>query len=427
MTPTAFPDAEIIAVGSELLTPARVDTNSLFLTEKLNALGVEVIRKSIVGDDRQRLAETVSTALRSAKLVILTGGLGPTEDDVTRDAVALALGRELKVRQDILDWLEDRFRRMGRKMAEINKRQAYIIDGAEALANPNGTAPGQWLEHDGAAIMLLPGPPRELKPMFERECLPRIEALLPKQVIRTLFYRAAGMGESDLDALIAPVYTKYTNPVTTILAAAGDIQIHLRARCTTTEEAEALLAGIDPQIEALLGDRIYSKNGDPLEAVVGHLLRDRRETLAVAESCTGGMLGERITSIPGSSDYFAGGFLTYSEAVKTELLGVDPGTLAERTAVSEAVANAMAVGARKRLNTTYALSITGIAGPDGGTEATPVGTVFIGLATPEQVSARKFRFPGDRERVRGFAVQTALDMLRRTIIRAQSPLSWTVR
>ncbi|MBS1877655.1 MAG: competence/damage-inducible protein A [Acidobacteria bacterium] len=424
----AFPDAEIIAVGSELLTPARLDTNSLFITEKLNALGVELVKKSVVGDDRKRLAEAVAASVRSARLVILSGGLGPTEDDVTREAVATALGLGIHVDAELIDWLEKRFARMGRKMAEINKRQANVIDGAVILPNPNGTAPGLWIEHDGAIVMLLPGPPRELKPMFERECLPRIEAALPKQFIRTLFYRVAGMGESDLDALIAPVYTAYANPVTTILAAAGDIQIHLRARCSTAEQAEALLAEVGPRIEALLGDRIYSRDGAPLEAVVGRLLKDSGATVSVAESCTGGLLGETITRVAGSSAYFAGGLLTYSDAMKTALLGVDAAMLEAETAVSAAAAEAMAAGARERTGSAWALSVTGVAGPDGGTEATPVGTVFIGLAGPEGVAQRRFRFPGgDRARVRGFAVQTALDMLRRALIRAEAPTSWAVR
>lgn len=410
-----FPNAEIIAVGSEMLTPTKVDTNSLYITEKLNALGVEVVRKSIVGDDRERLANTITAALASSQLVILSGGLGPTEDDVTRDAAAHALGRGQTQRQELLDWLEDRFRRMNRKMAEINKRQTFIIDGAEILPNPNGTAPGQWIEQDGAVVMLLPGPPRELKPMFDRECMPRIEAKLPKQVIRTLFYRVAGMGESDLDALIAPVYTKYTNPVTTVLAAAGDIQVHVRARCATAEEAEVLLAEVGTPIERLLGDRLYSTNGDPLEAVIGTMLRQRGATVAVVESCTGGMLGERITSVPGSSDYFAGGFLTYTAAMKTALVGVPAELIEQRGVVSEPVARAMAEGARARTGATYALSVTGVAGPDGGTEENPVGTVWIGVAGPHEVTAKRFRFPGGRDRVRGFAVQTALDMLRRSL------------
>src|SRR5271165_1521407 len=224
-------EAEIIAVGSELLTSQRVDTNSLFLTDQLNALGVEVRRKMIVGDDRELLTASIREALARVEIVILTGGLGPTEDDLTRDAVASATGRPLIFRDDLRDAIAQRFERMNRKMAEINLRQAYAVEGAEALPNPNGTAAGLWLEHNGRVVMLLPGPPHEMKPMFLDQCLPRLTKRLPARVIRTLFYRVAGMGESDLDALIAPVYTKYTNPVTTILAAPSDIQIHLRARC----------------------------------------------------------------------------------------------------------------------------------------------------------------------------------------------------
>jgi nicotinamide-nucleotide amidase len=418
MDATIYPNAEIIAVGSELLTPQRVDTDSLYLTGKLNHLGVEVVRKSIVGDDRKRLANVILSALESAQIVILTGGLGPTEDDVTRDSVALALGRGQTFRPEIGDWLEQRFARMGRKMAEINKRQAFVIDDAVALPNPNGTAPGQWIEHRGRILMLLPGPPRELEPMFEKECMPRLEAKLPKQAIRTRFYRVAGMGESDVDALIAPVYTQYSNPVTTILAGPSDIQIHLRARAQTEAEAEAVLKEVGPRIEELLGDRLYSKDGAPMEAVVGGLLRRQQATLAVAESCTGGMLGERITSIAGSSDYFGGGFLTYTDRLKTELLGVDAALLKEHSAVSELVAIAMALGARSRTGSTYALAVTGIAGPDGGSETTPRGTVFIGFAGPHGAEAKRFRFHGDRERVREFAVQNALELLRRRIMAA---------
>ena len=411
-----LPDAEIIAIGSEMLTPSKVDTNSLWLTESLNALGVEVVRKTIVGDDRARLVETIRAAFAPGKIILITGGLGPTEDDVTRDAAAVALGRTLVFRDDILLWLQERFARFGRKMAENNKRQAYIVEGAEILPNERGTAPGQWIEHEQMYIALLPGPPGELKPMFAREVVPRLEARLEKTFIRTLFYRVAGMGESDLDQLIAPVYTKYTNPVTTILASAGDIQIHLRARSGSADEAVALLHEVGRKIEALLGDRIYSRDGSPLEVMVGRMLRDRKATVAVAESCTGGMLGQRITSAPGSSDYFAGGFLTYTYAMKTALLGVDPDMLAEHSAVSDPVARAMADGARERTGATYAVSITGVAGPDGGTEETPVGTAFIGLAGPNGTDARRFRFVGDRARIRGFAVQASLDLLRRRMI-----------
>ena len=405
-------NAEIIAVGSELLTPQRQDTNSLYLTDQLNALGVEVVAKLIVGDDRARLADAVRAALARSEILILTGGLGPTEDDVTRDAVAAALGRELVFHQEICDAIERRFVGRGRgPMPEINRRQAYVLADAEALPNPNGTAPGQWIAGDGRFAMLLPGPPNEMRPMFLAECLPRLARVLPPQVIRTRFFRIANMAESAVDQLIAPIYTRYANPVTTILAAAGDIQIHLRARSATAEEAERLLAEVASQIEAALGERIYSRNGDPLEAVLGALLRERGETLSVAESCTGGMLAERITAVAGSSDYFIGGFLVYTDRMKTELLGVSADLLREHTAVSEEAAREMARGARARTGSTWALSITGEAGPTSST-AEPVGTVIVGLAGPEGVSTRRERLPGDRTRVRTWATQLALDLLR---------------
>jgi nicotinamide-nucleotide amidase len=404
-------EAEIIAVGSELLTSQRIDTNSLFLTDQLNALGVEVRRKMIVGDDRTLLTNSIKEAIARVGIVILTGGLGPTEDDLTRDAVASATGRKLIFRDDLRDAIAERFQRMNRKMADNNLRQAYAVEGAEALPNPNGTAAGQYLEHNHAVVMLLPGPPHEMKPMFLDQCLPRLARRLPAQVIRTLFYRVAGMGESDLDQLIAPVYTKYTNPVTTILAAPSDIQIHLRARCATAGEAEALLAEVGPPIEALLGDRIYSRNGDSLEAVVGAMLAG--STLSVAESCTGGQLAQRITSIPGSSKYFVGGFLVYSDLMKEQLLGVDPSLIAAHTAVSEEVARAMAEGCRQRTGSMYSISVTGEAGPESASGA-PVGTVFLAIASPGRpTESLRLQLPGDRTRVRTFAAQASLDFLRR--------------
>ncbi len=410
-----MPEAEIIAVGSELLTADKIDTNSLFLTSGLNGIGIEVVRKIIVGDERVRLAESVRAAVGRSSIVILSGGLGPTEDDVTRDAVAAALGRELVFSEDVLEAIRARFRSFGRKMADVNKRQAFVIAGAEVLANPRGTAPGLWLNTGSAVVALLPGPPRELMPMFTEECIPRLRAMFPSRVIRTRFFRATGIGEGDLDQLIAPVYTRYSNPVTTILASGGDIQIHLRAQCDGEAEAEKLLDEVGEQILPLLGDKVYSRNGDPLEVVIGEVLRQRGQTLSVAESCTGGLLGARITTVPGSSNYFRGGFLTYIDAMKTKLLGVPAELIAEYTAVSEAAAGAMAEGARRSTGADYALSITGYAGPDGGTAENPVGTVFVGLATPDGTAVRRLRLPGDRDRIRGFAVQNALDMLRRAL------------
>jgi nicotinamide-nucleotide amidase len=412
-------NAEIIAVGSELLTHDKVDTNSLFITEQLNALGVEVARKLIVGDHRERLTAAVRQAVEYADIVVITGGLGPTEDDLTRDAVAAALERKLIFSDEILKWIEQRFRLFNRKMADVNRRQAYLVEGAEVLPNPRGTAPGQWIDLPAGGahkcVMLLPGPPGELKPLFVNECVPRLQRYLPPQVIRTRFYRVAGMGESDLDALIAPVYTRVANPTTTILAGMGDIQVHLRARAGTAEEADTLLEAVAPEIEALIGDRIYSRNGSLLEAVVGGLLRERHATLSVAESVTGGMLAQRITSVAGSSDYFVGGFLTYSNRMKTELLGVPAQLIERHTAVSEEVACAMAEGARAKTGSDYALATTGEAGPESSTGA-PVGTVFLGIATPADVEAPRITAPGERQRVRSLSTQLALDLLRRRLI-----------
>jgi len=409
-------NAEIIAVGSEMLTPERVDTNSLYLTGELNKLGVEVVAKSVIGDDRDRLADAVRLALSRSAILILSGGLGPTEDDVTREAVAQALDRKLVFHPEIAEALAERFARARRKMAEINKRQAFVLEGAAILSNDRGTAPGQWVEESGAVAMLLPGPPHELKSMFERHCLPRLQRIVPRLAIRTLFLRVTGMPESDLDQLIAPVYKKYLNPVTTILAANGDLQIHLRARCETVAEADALLAEVGGPIDVLLGEFIYSRNGDPLEVVVGQMLRQRHATVAVAESMTGGLLGARFTSVAGSSDYFLGGFLTYSNAMKIELLGVSPETLAQHGAVSRETAEEMAAGVLRRTNATYALSVTGVAGPDAGGEAAPVGAVYIGVADAAGVRVTHRQFFGDRERIRIFTAQMALDLLRRRML-----------
>jgi len=408
-------EAEIVAVGSEMLTEDKVDTNSLYLTGQLNLLGVEVVQKAIVGDDRDRLTAVISDALRRSGIVILSGGLGPTEDDVTRDAVAAALGCGQTFQQEISDAIAARFARMGRKMAENNKRQAFLIDGAEVMPNDRGTAPGQWITAGSKIVMLLPGPPKELQAMFEHQCLPRLRKALPVKFIRTVHMRVSGMGESDVDQLIAPVYTKYTNPVTTILAGAGDIQLHLRARCDSAEQAEALLKEVSDQIADVLGDRIYTRTGQPLEATVIAALIERNETASVAESCTGGLLSQRLTATAGSSKAFAGGFITYSEAMKTQALNVPAALIEKETAVSEPVARSMAEGARNQAGTTYALSVTGYAGPGGGTETNPVGTVYIGVAFPGGCDVRRVQFLGDRERVRMLAAQTALDILRRKL------------
>lgn len=410
-------NAEIIAVGSELLTPQRLDTNSLYVTAELNDLGVEVVAKSVVGDDRERLAEAVRRALLRSSIVVLSGGLGPTEDDVTRDAVALAMDRRLVFRGEISDQIEARFKQMGRVMPEINKRQAFVLEGAEVLPNDRGTAPGQWIDADGRFVILLPGPPHELKAMFAKQCLPRLERRLPRQIIRTQIFRVAGMSESDLDQTIAPIYTRYENPTTTILAHAGDIQVHLRARCASETEAAALLAEVGAQIELKLADRIYSRGGETLEAVVGDLLRRQHATLVVAESATGGGLAERVTQVPGSSDYFLGGFVVYNKRMKVSLLGVDEALLEQYGPVSQEVAELMANAARLRSGATYSLAITGNAGPGTDGPQAPAGTMFVALSDAAGCSVMHRQFFGDRARVKQFAGQMALDMLRRRLQR----------
>ncbi|MDR3421349.1 MAG: CinA family nicotinamide mononucleotide deamidase-related protein, partial [Xanthobacteraceae bacterium] len=338
--------------------------------------------------------------------------LGPTEDDVTRDAVAQALCRSLVYSEEIFRWIETRFSRFGRKMATINKRQAYLVEGAEKLENPNGTAPGQWIDVAGGMIALLPGPPHEMKPMFTEKCLARLRERVPPMSIRTRFFRVAGMGESDLDELIAPIYKPYSNPVTTILAAAGDIQIHLRAQADSPEAAEALAEELGAKLEAALGERIYSRDGSPLETVVGAALKKRGETVAVAESCTAGLLGGRITEVAGASAWFVGGLQVYQSDMKTRLLGLDPALVEQHGVVSEAVAKAMAIAARERTGATWALAVTGEAGPEPSPGGPAPGTVWIGIAGPGGASARQYRFPGDRVRIRAFAVQSALNLLR---------------
>ena len=409
-------NCEIIAVGSEMLTPQRVDTNSLWLTDQLNLLGVEVTAKAIVGDDRARLADILGGALLRADIVLLSGGLGPTEDDITRDSVAEALGCGQHFRQELLDNIAERFRQFNRKMAENNKRQAYLIEGAEALPNPRGTAPGQWLSApEGRFIALLPGPPHELKGMFTEQVLPRLRAILPVLHIAVRQFRVAGMGESDLDQLIAPVYMKYPQVATTVLAKPGDIEIHLRARMASQSEAEAVLDELSSKLEEILGDRVYSRDGAVLEATVGRLLKVRNETVSVAESCTGGLLGQRFTSIAGSSAYFLGGFLTYTNEMKISLLGVSEELLGQHSAVSEPAAAAMANGARRRTGSTWALSVTGYAGPDGGTEADPVGVIYIGLAGPNGSVVRRLQMSPERDRVRQMGATAALDFLRKNL------------
>jgi len=413
-------NAEIIAIGSELLTPYRQDTNSLYLTEKLNQLGVEVVFKTVVGDNRRRLASAARQALSRADILIFMGGLGPTEDDLTREAVAEALDLELHRDPEILAQLEKRFARRKMKMSPNNEKQADILFGATVLPNANGTAPGQWLsgKYDSKEkiIMLLPGPPHELKALFEEQCLERLRAKLPEQFIATRTLKVAMMPESQCDARVAPIYKRYPDIQTTILAGAGEIQLHLRTRADSLEAAQQRVDKLAGEIEDELDDSVFSSNGESLEQIVSYFLQMRNLTLAVAESCTGGMLAERITSISGSSRYFVGGAIVYSNELKTQFSGVPADLIAKHGAVSGEVAIAMAEGIRERCHANLGLAITGVAGPTGGTDEKPVGLVFHALAGDGKTDVVERSFPGDRKRIRWFATQQALDMVRRRLM-----------
>jgi nicotinamide-nucleotide amidase len=413
-------NAEIVAIGSELLTPFRQDTNSLYLTEKLNQLGVEVIFKTIVGDSREHLTGSASLALSRADIVIFMGGLGPTEDDLTREAVAEALQLEVHRDPEIVAAIERRFASRGWKMSANNAKQGDVIAGAIVLPNPNGTAPGQWIsgKYEGREkiIILLPGPPHELRALFDQECMERLRAKLPPQFIATRVLKVTGMGESQCDARVAPIYKRFGDVQTTILAGAGEIQLHLRTRANSLDAAQQRVDQVVEEIEAELGDYVFSDNGDSLEQIVGYHLQMRDATLAVAESCTGGLLAERITSVSGSSRYFLGGAVVYSNQLKTGFADVPADMIARHGAVSREVAAALAEGIRKRCQATLGVGITGVAGPAGGTAEKPVGLVFHALAGDRGTEVIERNFPGDRKRIRWFASQQAMDMVRRKLM-----------
>lgn len=413
-------DAEIIAIGSELLTPFRQDTNSLYLTEHLNQLGVEVAFKTVVGDTRGHLVQVAKAALGRADLIIFMGGLGPTEDDLTRDAVSTALRLEMKRDPELVAALYARFAALRRKMPANNEKQCDVIAGAAVLPNEKGTAPGQWIEgnYEGKKkiILLLPGPPWELKLMFEKQVLERLRAALPAAFIATRVLKVAMVPESACDARIAPIYQKYPDVQTTILADAGEIQLHLRSRADSLAVADQRVDALADELEEELGDTVFSTGGESLEQIVAYYLEMRGATLAVAESCTGGMIAEHLTSISGSSRYFVGGAVVYSNEMKTAFADVPPALIAQHGAVSKQVAAALAEGIHRRCNSTLGLGVTGIAGPGGGTEEKPVGLVFHALADASHTEVVERKFIGDRERIRRWAMRQALDLVRRKLM-----------
>lgn len=405
--------AEIIAIGSELLTPNRTDTNSLWLTDRLNSVGIEVQLKTIVGDHEAILEESLRDALGRSEVIISTGGLGPTEDDVTRKVFARVTGRQLKLDYDVLAGIRERFASRGYQMTPNNERQALILQGGQVLPNPNGTAPGIKIEHEGKLIVLLPGPPRENQPMFNDYVMPDLERLSRGVRIAKRVLKVTGLGESALDDMVAPIYKEYTNPSTTILFTDSEIEIHLTATADTAARAEEIVDELTDKLEEKLGYYCYSSSGESLEEVVGHRLRLKQLTIATAESCTGGLVAERITRVPGSSDYFIGSVISYTNETKARMLGVPDELIERHGPVSGEVAEEMARGVKARMNATIGLSVTGTAGPGGGTDAVPVGTVYIGLADDVVTSNRRLILPGDRHLIRWRASTAALEMVRR--------------
>ena len=421
MTSGVFRTAEVIAVGSELLGTARLDTNSLIIAEQLSSLGIVLRAKSVVGDDRDAIAELCSRALSRADIVILTGGLGPTDDDLTREAVAQVTGLPLDEQAAIVQAIEERFARRGMRMPDVNRRQACVLRGATVLSNPNGTAPGQYVDYQGRLIVLLPGPPLEMRPMLTSLC----EGPLRARAGQARIYRSSlfvtGRTESHVEETVQPIYSRWRSqqpPIeTTILAAPGQIELHLSTQSMDPDRGPRMVRDAAAQLAEALGRDVFSTDGRAMEEVVGGLLRDRGLTIAAAESCTGGLMMTRLTDVPGSSAYVLGGVVCYSNDVKAGVLHVPEAQLREHGAVSEPVAVALAEGVRSLTGSSLGLSITGIAGPDGGSAQKPVGTVVISVVSPRgSTKVRTFRFVGGRAQVRFQASQAALDMVRRLLL-----------
>jgi nicotinamide-nucleotide amidase len=415
--------SEIIAVGSEMLTPVRQDTNSLYLTEKFNEIGVAVAFKTIVGDRRKDLVNAIRAALGRVDILVLMGGLGPTEDDLTREAVAEALALTLRRDAQQVAALHTRAAAFRITITDNNLKQADVLEGATILPNPNGSAPGQWLETTFAGyrklVMLLPGPPNECRPLFDEACLPRLRQIVPPRAIAKRALRAAMIPESQADKLLAPIYTPYKDVETTILAHAGDIQLTLLCSKPTADEAQQRVDELAGRMEEALGDWLYSsgqESAESLEQIVLYYLGLHQSTLAVAESCTGGMIAQRVTSVPGSSRSFLGGAVVYSDSLKYAFAGVTPELIAQHGAVSDQVAKALANGIRLRTGATLGLGVTGIAGPTGATDSKPVGLVHIALSDSQRTESIEKTFRGDRDRIRQFATQQSLDLIRKWLM-----------
>lgn len=406
---------EIVAVGTELLLGNIVNTNAQYLSQKLADLGIDVYYQLTVGDNLERLSETIKTSLERSELVVTSGGLGPTVDDITKEGVAKALGLKLLPHEESIRKIEGMFKAMNWPMTENNIRQGYIPEGASVLENDNGTAPGVLIEKDGKTVIMLPGPPRELYPMFESKVLPYLRNKA-NYTIKSKMLRVIGVGESDAEDMLKEIFEAQSNPTIAPYAKDGEVHLRITAKTESIEEADKLIDEMEQRVRAILGDNIYGHDDETLEEVVLKLLQKRKMTLSVAESCTGGLIASRLTNVPGASASFMYGITSYSNESKIKLLGVKEETIRDYGAVSSQTAEEMAAGIKSRLNTDIGISITGIAGPDGGSKDKPVGLCYIGMAIGSTVKSHKFMFNGNRSRIKLNSSNKALDLLRRELI-----------
>ena len=406
---------ELIAVGTELLLGNIANTDAQFLSEELSALGLNVHYHSVVGDNPERLAQVVEHAKTRADIIITTGGLGPTYDDLTKTVLAECFGKKLVMDEHSAARIRKFFQKMGREMTENNLQQAMLPEGCTVLKNDWGTAPGCAFEAEGKHVIMLPGPPRECIPLFKSAAVPYLKQL-SEGIILSHSLKIFGMGESAVESLLRDTMNELTNPTLAPYAKTGEVELRITAKADTEEEAERLIAPVEEQVRGVLGDLIYGKDEPSLEAAVVKLLKEKGLTLGCAESCTGGLFGKRVTDVPGASEVFKGGVISYTNEVKTALLGVPAELLEEKGAVCAEVAQAMALGVRKALSCDLAISFTGVAGPGPDDRGNPEGLVYAALVYGDEVWVRKLGGWRDRDRIRTMAVSNGLDMVRRMVL-----------
>lgn len=407
--------AEILAVGTELLMGQIANTNAQYISGKLAELGINVYFHTVVGDNAARLEETLKRALNRSDIVITTGGLGPTKDDLTKETISKTMNRNLVLHEDILEDIKDFFAKKHRAMAEINIKQAYLPENSIVIPNPNGTAPGCIIEDGEKAVIMLPGPPKEMQPMFEETVFNYLKQKTGVILVSKML-KIFGIGESDIETRLMDLIDSQSNPTIAPYASQGEVTVRVTARCINNDEASEILSPVVDEIKRRLGAAVYSEDGQTLEKVVFGLLKENGLVLATAESCTGGTLAGRITDIPGSSEVFERAYVTYSNRAKVEDLGVSPDTLDKYGAVSRETALEMVNGLKQKTGASVGVAITGIAGPGGGTEEKPVGLVFVAAYVKDKVICKKLELAGNRERIRNDACLHALDMIRRLIL-----------